>query len=61
MGTPYIIMFILCEEKSGKTRSGTTPPDKRKRGDDYCRPSNKEIVITAVKVVITAHPQDSTF
>jgi hypothetical protein len=34
----------------------STPSDKRKRGDDYCRLSNKEIVITAVKVVITAHP-----
>jgi hypothetical protein len=38
-----------------------SPPDKRKRGDDYCQLSNIEIVIIAVKVVITAHPQESKF
>jgi hypothetical protein len=30
-------------------------------GDDYCRLSNKEIVITAVKLLITAHPLESKF
>jgi hypothetical protein len=42
-------------------RGVVAPPDKRKRGDDYCRLSNTEIVITAVKVMITAHPQESKF
>jgi hypothetical protein len=55
--------YFCCKcSLSGVNLTGlNAPPDKRKWGDDYCRLSNKENVITAVKVVITAHPQESKF